>query len=80
MEIKWMMICIGLFIIGLCIGFVVAVFVKGARSYKASGILHIKQTEDKDYYTIEITDNLEEIPERHAIILTIDVSRDKHVL
>lgn len=61
-----------IFILGIVTGFVVAVIVKGSRDYKASGILHIKKTDEKDYYTIEVTDDLEEISSRKAIILTID--------
>ena len=61
-----------IFVLGIVAGFVVAAIVKGSRSYKASGILHIKKTVDKDYYTIEITDDLDEIASRHAIILAID--------
>lgn len=72
--------CALAFLVGIVIGFFLAVLVKKTRTYRASGILHIKQTEETDYYTIEITDDLEDIQKRHAIILTIDVSRNKHVL
>ena len=70
LQIIICIICALLF--GAFIGFFTAVFIKGKRAYKASGILHIKQTPDKDYYTIEVTDNLESLASRKAIILEID--------
>lgn len=80
MNIVEVVIFIAVLLLGIIIGFFIAVIVKKTRTYSASGILHIKQTEETDYYTIEITDDLEDIQKRSAIILTIDVSRNKHVL
>ena len=60
------------FIFGVVVGFVVAILVKNVRSDSPSGILHISKTVDKDYYTIEITDDLDDISNKKAIVLAID--------
>ena len=71
------LIAFGAFVIGLAVGFImVAVRI----NQKPSGILHIKETEEKDYYTIEITDDLGDISKKKAIMLLIKTSRDMHSL
>lgn len=73
-----MYLIVGLALIaGMIIGFVIFLL---RFNMRPSGILHIKETPDKDYYTIEITDDLDEIIEKKAIVLLIRTSRDMHSL
>ena len=68
-------------LLALLVGFVLGFVVVALRvTVKPSGILHIKQTDDKDYYTIEITDDFDSIPEKKDILLRVKVSREIHTL
>lgn len=69
MLILWLILA---FIGGFIFGFVI---VSMRITVKPSGILHIKQTEEKDYYTIEITDDFNEIPDRKQILLNVKTTR-----
>lgn len=67
--------------LALIAGIIIGVIIFLLRfNMRPSGILHIKETSDKDYYTIEITDDLEEIADKKAILLLIKASRDIHSL
>ena len=65
------------FFVGVIFGFVLTAI---RIDRKPSGILHIKETADKDYYTIEITDDFDEIPNKKQIVLQVKTSREKHTL
>lgn len=65
------------FIVGLAAGFIIVALRIGQ---KPSGILHIKETKDLDYYTIEITDDLDSIRDQKQIVLKIKTSRENHTL
>ena len=67
--VLWIVIA---FVAGLVAGFII---VSIRIDHKPSGILHIKQTAEKDYYTIEITEDLDEIPKKKEIVLRVDASR-----
>ena len=65
------------FFVGVAFGFIITAI---RIDRKPSGILHIKETEDKDYYTIEITDDFDEIPNKKQIVLLVKTSRENHTL
>ena len=65
------------FFIGVAFGFLITAI---RIDRKPSGILHIKETEEKDYYTIEITDDFNEIPDKKQIVLLVKTSRENHTL
>lgn len=50
------------------------------QKQKYSGILHITETDKTLYYTIEITDDLESIPNKKDILLKIHNSHEKHTV
>lgn len=68
-------IIVGCVIVGTILGFFIAIIVQSSKKFHSSGILHIKETEEKDYFTIEITDDLLDVMDKKAIVLTIDRSR-----
>ncbi len=75
--IIWIVLIICLIVL-LVLSIYMRKLLKQKRQY--SGILHITETDKTLYYTIEITDDLESIPNKKDILLKIHNSHEKHII